>query len=116
MPDSPFRRHPTMVTVAELEGGDRDVRGRLGLPWHRDFDERRVDPRRRGWTRAGTSGTDNPLAGEVVLDVLGEPPRPTEQPPLAPADCAATLETSRRAVESGEVPEIPRLTLSRTWP
>lgn len=105
-PDSPFRHHPAVAALVDLEDGTPVV-------YEGTWANRGPETSWNGeWEVVGEAGRmlwrgerDDRNAGEVLLEPWGEPPRPIEQPRLALTERAAVLQALRAAVRNGEEPE-----------
>ncbi len=105
-PDSPFRHHPAVAALIDLEDGTPVV-------YEGTWAHRGSETSWNGeWEVVGEAGRmlwkgdkDDRNAGEVLLEPWGEPRRPVEQPRLALTERAAVLQALRTAVSDGEEPE-----------
>jgi predicted dehydrogenase len=105
-PDSPFRHHPAVAALIDLEDGTPVV-------YEGTWAHRGPETSWNGeWEIVGEAARvlwmgekDDRNAGEVLLEPWGEPPRPVEQPRLALTERAAVLQALRATVRSGEEPE-----------
>ena len=105
-PDSPFRHHPAVAALIDLEDGCPVLyegtwahRG-LETSWNGEW-EVVGEGGLLTWSGAG----EDRNVGEVLLQPWGEVPRPVEQPRLALTERAAVLQALIAAIESGEEPE-----------
>ena len=105
-PDSPFRHHPTVAALIDLEDG-------IPVLYEGTWAHRGPETSWNGeWEIAGEAGLltwsgarEDRNVGEVLLEPWGEVPRPVEQPRLALTERAAVLQALIAAIESGEKPE-----------
>jgi predicted dehydrogenase len=105
-PDSPFRHHPEVAALIDLEDGTPVV-------YEGTWAHRGPETSWNGeWEVVGEAGLltwsgarDDRNVGEVLLEPWGEAPRGVEQPQLALTERAAVLQALIAAVESGEEPE-----------
>ena len=105
-PDSPFRHHPTVAALIDLEDG-------TPVLYEGTWAHRGPETSWNGeWEIVGEAGLltwsgarEDRNAGEVLLELWGEPARAVEQPQLALTERAAVLDALIAAVESGEEPE-----------
>jgi predicted dehydrogenase len=105
-PDSPFRHHPAVAALIDLEDGTPVV-------YEGTWAHRGPETSWNGeWEVIGEAGRitwsgalEDRNTGEVLLEPWGEPPRAVEQPRLALTERAAVLHAMISAVESGEEPE-----------
>jgi predicted dehydrogenase len=105
-PDGPFRHHPTVAGLLQLDGGlDVSYDGSWAPPhgqtsWNGDWEL--IGARGRAtWT----GGIEDALAGVVRLERAGERPRRVPLPRLAVSDRLGVLAELRRAVRTGTEPE-----------
>ena len=105
-PDSPFRHHPEVAALIDMEDGTPAV-------YEGTWAERGPETSWNGeWELVGEAGRmtwtgalEDRNVGEVLLEPWGEPPRAVEQPRLALTERAAVLQAMVSAIESGEEPE-----------
>jgi predicted dehydrogenase len=105
-PDSPFRHHPAVVALIDLEDG-------TPVLYEGTWAHRGPETSWNGeWEIVGEAGfltwsgaREGRNAGEVLLELWGEPARAVEQPQLALTERAAVLQALIAAIESGEKPE-----------
>ena len=105
-PDSPFRHHPTVAALIDLEDGTPIV-------YEGTWAHRGPETSWNGeWEVVGEAGLltwsgarEDRNVGEVLLESWGEVPRAVEQPRLALTERAAVLQALISAIESGEEPE-----------
>ena len=90
-PDSPFRHHPAVAALIDLEDGTPVV---YEGTWAH-----------RGPETSWNGAKDDRNVGEVIREPWGEPPRAVEQPRLALTERAAVLQALIAAIERGEEPE-----------
>jgi predicted dehydrogenase len=106
-PDGPFRHHPTVTALLELDGGlDVAYDGSWASPhaetsWNGDW-ELVGGGGRATWTE----GVVDPLAGVVRIEAYGERPRRVPLPRLAVLDRLGVLADLRRAIRTGTEPEV----------
>ena len=106
VPDSPFVHHPAVTALLDLEGD-------VPVLYEGDWATREPETSWNGdWEIAGQEGRlvwrgdrDDRGVGEVLLERWGEASHSLEIPPPEFTERAATLQTLRAAVETGEVPE-----------
>jgi predicted dehydrogenase len=105
-PDSPFRHHPTIAALIDLDDGTPVI-------YEGTWAHRGPETSWNGeWEVAGEAGlltwrgaTEDRNVGEVLLQPWGEPARTVEQPRLDLTERAAVLQALIGAIESGEEPE-----------
>jgi predicted dehydrogenase len=105
-PDSPFRHHPTVAALIDLDDG-------TPVLYEGTWAHRGLETSWNGeWEVVGEAGlltwsgaTEDRNVGEVLLEPWGEPARTVEQPQLALTERAAALQALIAAIESGEEPE-----------
>jgi predicted dehydrogenase len=105
-PDSPFRHHPTVAALIDLDDETPVV-------YEGTWAHRGPETSWNGeWEVVGEAGlltwsgaTEDRNIGEVLLQPWGEPARALEQPRLALTERAAVLQALISAIESGEEPE-----------
>ena len=105
-PDSPFRHHPTLAALIDLDDG-------TPVLYEGTWAHRGPETSWNGeWEVVGEAGLltwsgarEDRNVGEVLLQPWGEVPRPVEQPQLALTERAAVLHAMITAIESGEEPE-----------
>ncbi len=106
-PDGPFRHDPTVAALLELDGGiDASYDGTWAPPygetsWNGDW-EVLGSLARATWT----GGIDDALAGVVHLERFGERARRAPLPRLAVTDRLGVLAELRRAIRTGDEPEV----------
>jgi predicted dehydrogenase len=105
-PNSPFQHQPAVLAVMELDNGATVLYEgswatfNVETSWNGDW-ELRGTKGRLCWT----GGEQDPLTGEVTLELWGQTPQRVQQPNLPLIDRASTLQAMRDAVESGVQPE-----------
>lgn len=105
-PDSPFRHHPAVAALIDLEDGTPVV-------YEGTWAHRGPETSWNGeWEIVGEAGRmlwngakDDRNVGEVIQEPWGEPPGAVEQPRLALTERAAVLQALIAAIERGEEPE-----------
>ena len=105
-PDSPFRHHPAVAALIDLEDG-------CPVLYEGTWAHRGLETSWNGeWEVVGEAGLltwsgarEDRNVGEVLLQPWGEMPRPMEQPRLALTERAAVLRALIAAIESSEEPE-----------
>jgi predicted dehydrogenase len=105
-PDSPFRHHPTVAALIDLDDGTPAL-------YEGTWAHRGPETSWNGeWEIVGEAGlltwsgaTEDRNVGEVLLEPWGEPARALEQPRLALTERAAVLQALIATIESGEEPE-----------
>ncbi len=106
-PDGPFRHDPTVAALLELEGGiDVSYDGSWASPyaetsWNGDW-ELLGSQARVTWT----GGVEDALAGVVRLERFGERARRAPLPRLPVTDRLGVLAELRRAIRTGDEPEV----------
>jgi predicted dehydrogenase len=106
-PDGPFRHEPTVAALLELDGGlTVSYDGSWAPPygetsWNGDWELIGRDGRAT-WT----DGLDDPLASVVRVERFGDRPRRVPLPRLAVLDRLGVLAELRRALRSGDRPEV----------
>jgi predicted dehydrogenase len=105
-PDSPFRHHPNVAALIDLDDGTPVV---YEGTWAHRGPETSWNGEWEVVSEAGlqtwVGATEDRNVGEVILQPWSEPARPVEQPSLALTERAAVLHAMISAVESGEEPE-----------
>jgi predicted dehydrogenase len=105
-PDSPFRHHPAVATLIDMDDGTPVV-------YEGTWAHRGPETSWNGeWEVVGEAGRltwsgalEDRNTGEVLLQQWDEPPQAVEQPKLALTERAAVLQALISAIESGEEPE-----------
>jgi predicted dehydrogenase len=105
-PDSPFRHHPTVAALIDLDDGTPVI-------YEGTWAHRGPETSWNGdWEVVGEAGlltwsgaTEDRNVGEVILQPWGEPARAVEQPRLDLTERAAVLQALIAAIESREGPE-----------
>jgi predicted dehydrogenase len=105
-PDSPFRHHPAVAALIDLDDGTPVV-------YEGTWAHRGPETSWNGeWEVVGEAGLltwsgarEDRNVGEVLLEPWGEVPRAVEQPQLALTERAAVLQALITAIQSDEEPE-----------